>query len=244
LKSLDNDNDSIRLTSCDEEVIRRFHAAIVSGEHWYIALLAAIKMWSSAEETYQGHNYCYLIDGEAFDWRLLAERLCDTVDGLIPDVEKNALLLHNQHPIDINNEQFRNHIGSVRYRQYLNYYYGVTVERALVLSVKDEIRKERHVAGYITDRDNADEAFHRVYGDKESVLLEKFRKEKHRRRLKSMSLGELKEFTYWLFKYRLKYSDKEKVASDTRKALDWVQRHGLPDHLLNGQPSTIVGQTF
>jgi hypothetical protein len=120
----------------------------------------------------------------------------------------------------------------------------VTVERALVLSVKDEIRKERNVAGYITDRDNADEAFHRVYGDKESVLLEKFRKEKHHRRLKSISLGELKEFTYWLFKFRLKYSDKEKVASDTRKALDWVQRHGLPDHLLNGQPSTIEGQTI
>ena len=243
MKSPDN-NDFISLTLSDEEVIRRFHAAIVSGKHWYIALMAAIKMWSSAEETYKGHYYCYLIDEEAFDWQLLAERLCETVDGLIPDVEKNALLLHNKHPLDITNDQFRNYIGPTRFGQYLNYYYGVTVERALLLAVKDEIRKERHVAGYLTDKDHADEAFNRVYGEKESTLLERFRRERHRRRLKSMSLGELKEFTYWLFKHRLKYSDKEKVASDTRKALDWVQRHGLPDHLLNGQPPIIVEQTY
>jgi hypothetical protein len=234
------DNDStIQLTSFDTEVIRFFREAILRGEHWYIALLSAIKEWTSEEETYRGRRYCYLIDGEAFDWQLLAERLCETVDGMIPEDQKNALLLRNQHPLDITNEEFKNSIGATRFRQYLNYYYGVTVERALIMAVKDEIRKERHVAGYVTDRDNSDESYHRVYGEKEDILLERFRKAKHRRRLKSMSLGELKEFTYWLFKYRLKHSDKEKVASDTRKALDWVQRHSLPDRFLNGQPFMV-----
>jgi hypothetical protein len=59
-----------------------------------------------------------------------------------------------------------------------------------------------------------------------------------------MSLSELKEFTYWLFKYRLKHNDKERVASDTRKALDWVQRHGPPNRLLNGQTAVIIEQSF
>jgi hypothetical protein len=37
-------------------------------------------------------------------------------------------------------------------------------------------------------------------------------------------LTELKEFTYWLFKYRLRQSDKAKVASDTKKALGQLKR--------------------
>ena len=223
------------MTSGDAGVILHFHEAIIAGKHWYFALLEAIRMWSSDEEIYQGHHYRYLIDGEAFDWQLLAERLCATVDGLLPEDEKNALLLYNQPPLDITKEQFHECIGRKRYQQYLNFYYGVTVERSLVLAVKDEIRKEQHVAGYVKDRDNTDEAFRRVYGAMESTLLEIFRTERHRRHLKSMSLNELKEFTYWLFKYRLKYNDKERVASDTRKALDWLKKHGLPNRMLNGQ---------
>jgi len=57
-----------------------------------------------------------------------------------------------------------------------------------------------------------------------------------------MSLAELKEFTYWLFKYRIKNTDKERVASDTRKALNWVNRHGLPQRLFSGQPTMIIDQ--
>ena len=34
-----------------------------------------------------------------------------------------------------------------------------------------------------------------------------------------MTYGELKAFTYWLFKYRMNQSDPARVASDTRKAL-------------------------
>jgi hypothetical protein len=244
LNSPENNNLAAQLTSGDAEAIMRFREAIITGKHWYFALLETVGVWDSAEEIYRGHHYRYLIDGEAFDWQLLAERLCDTVDGLLPENEKNALLLHNQPPLDITKEQFRNYIGNNRYRQYLNFYYGVTVERSLVLAVKDEIRKEQHVAGFVKDRDNTDEAFRRVYGDMESILLEQFRKERHHRRLKSMSLSELKEFTYWLFKYRLKYNDKERVASDTRKALEWLQRHGTPNHMLNGQLPVIIEQPF
>lgn len=235
-----NSTESTELTSRDAGAIRHFTEAITGGKHWYIALLEAVGMWDSPEEVFGGTHYRYLIDSEAFDWQLLAERLCETVDGLLPEDEKNDLLLHNRPPLDITKEQFHDIIGDARYRQHLNFHYGVTVERALALAVKDEIRKERHVSGYLKDRDTTDEAFRRVYGQTEALLLERFRKERHYRRLKSMSLAELKEFTYWLFKYRLKHTDKERVASDTRKALNWVNHHGLPQRLFGDEPSLII----
>jgi hypothetical protein len=39
-----------------------------------------------------------------------------------------------------------------------------------------------------------------------------------------MSMSESKEFTYWLFKYRVARSDKARIASDTRKGLDQLAR--------------------
>jgi len=56
-------------------------------------------------------------------------------------------------------------------------------------------------------------------------LLDSFRKEKRYPKRKSITLSELKEFTYWLFKYRLKKCDKSRVASDTKKALIKMQRN-------------------
>lgn len=39
-----------------------------------------------------------------------------------------------------------------------------------------------------------------------------------------MTIDQLQEFTYWLFKYRLKNCDKERVASDTRKGVEYLRR--------------------
>ena len=40
----------------------------------------------------------------------------------------------------------------------------------------------------------------------------------------TISLAEAREFTYWLFKYRLRYCDPARVASDTRRALGMLRR--------------------
>ena len=85
----------------DAEAIRHMKQAIASGKHWYSALLEAIGLWVSAEETRHGRTYRYLIGGEAFDWLLLAERLCETVDGLLPKVEKDAFLFHGRPPLNL-----------------------------------------------------------------------------------------------------------------------------------------------
>ncbi len=46
--------------------------------------------------------------------------------------------------------------------------------------------------------------------------------------LKSTGLAEMKRFTYWLFKYRVKRCEKAKIASDTKKALGFLHRQCRP----------------
>jgi len=226
---MDNQSQRSHLTlSSGDEAVRYLEQAIASGKHWYIALLEAIGLWSVAEEVYNGRHYCYLIAGEAFDWLLLAERFCEAAGDLLPDEEKTALLFHGKPPLELTAEKFKELIGSAKYHQYLNYFYGITVEEALILTVQEEVRKERRASGYSREHDVANEAYRRVYGTTKAVLLRHFRKEKAYPLLKSISLTELKEFTYWLFKYRLEHCDKARIASDTKKALLKLAADGFP----------------
>jgi len=223
VNELDNQLQSPQLTpAADNEAIRYLEQAITGGEHWYTALLGAIKLWTTPEETYDGRNYRYLIAGEAFDWLLLAERLCEAVEYLLPEGEKAALLFHGTPPLNLTTEKCKELMGSDKYRQYLNYFYGITVEDALILAVRGEVRKARQTLGFNKEHDTDNEVYQRIYGATETVLLKQFRQEKGNPQLKSISLTELKEFTYWLFKYRLKQCDKARVASDTKKALQYL----------------------
>jgi len=202
--------------------VKHMEEAITKGKHWYIALLEAIGMWRQDEENYRGRDYTYLIDGEAFDWLLVTERLCQAVDGLIPEEEKIALLFKGKPPLELSKDEFKKLIGEARYKQHLNYFYGITVEEALFLVTQEEIRKEKRNFGLNTSEDITDEVFARIYGSSRKQLLTEFRRLKHRRQSTSIKLKEMKEFNYWLFKYRLKNSDKSKVASDTKKALGYL----------------------
>jgi hypothetical protein len=209
----------------DAAAIRHFKTALAEGQHWYLALLQAIGLWSSAAEDYNERSYRYLIDGEAFDWLLLVERLCETVDGLLPEDEKNTLLFQGIPPLALHAAEVKKLIGEKKYGQYLNYFYGVTVEEALVMAVQEEIDKERRVGCLRSKAGSTDELYLRVYNTPRDALLKQFRLEKGRAHSRSTSLTELKEFNYWLFKYRLKRCEKARIASDTKKALDYLKRH-------------------
>ena len=219
----------------DAEAIRYLEQAIIGGKHWYIALLEAIGSWQAAEETHNGRTYRYLIAGEAFDWLLLAERLCETVGDLLPDDERTALLFYGKPPLDLTVEKFKEFIGSSKYHQYLNYFYGITTEEALIGAVQEEVRKERQILTFNKEHEHNNEAYRRIYGATKAVLLKRFRREKGYPQLKSTSLTELKEFTYWLFKYRLDHCDKARVASDTKKALTQLKSNGFPGNLVTGK---------
>jgi len=224
IRSAEKATSSKSLLASDAEAIRHLEQEIAGGRHWYVALLEAMGMWSSAMENHHGRIYRYLIDGEAFDWLLLAERLCETVDGLLPVDEKEALLFHARPPIKLSPDEVKALIGQSKYRQYLNYFYGVTVEQTLIMAGEEEVLKERRVSGFNNDIDVSNEAYRRIYGETRQALLKSFRKEAGYPQLRSITLTGMKEFAYWLFKYRIEQCERAKVASDTKKALEYLRR--------------------
>jgi hypothetical protein len=214
----------------DAEAITHLKQAIAGGKHWFVALLEAMGLWASAEEVTNGQTNHYLIDGEAFDWQRLAERLLGTVDGLLPEDEKNALLAHGRPPLNLSAGEVKGLIGSSKYGQYLNYFYGVTVEEALLRAVQGEIDKEKQLSGYRRRRRATGEAYLRIYNASRDALLKRFRQEK------GHPPNTPKEFTHWRFKYRLKQCEKARIASDTKKALAHLKKQWQQ----NGVSRTLV----
>ncbi len=228
----------------DTEAISHLKGAVAAGKPWYIALLETVGVWSSSEETRNGRRYRYLIGGEAFDWLLLAERLCEEIADAVPRHELMDLLFFGRLPDDVSDEQFKELIGSAKYHAYLNYFYGVVVEKFVVVAVEDEIRKER-VGLVFSARDmGVEDGYERVYGASQETLLRRFREEKGYPWSGSIAPDELQEFTYWLFKYRLANCDRERVASDTKKGLEYLKRLGQSKRLRipSGSVTRVVEQ--
>lgn len=199
--------------------IRHLREALEGGRDWVTSLLEAVALWSAPEDMHGGRRNSYFIAGEAFDWLLLAERLCQTVDGLVPQVEKEELLFKGRFPTSFDASRFKVLLGVEKYRGHLNYHYGVTVEEALLLATEMEVQKRHASNGVQYIDDHSEEAFLRVYGAPRAEKLIQFRHENGYPSKRTISIGEAKEFTYWLFKYRLENSDKARTASDTRKGL-------------------------
>jgi hypothetical protein len=131
-------------------------------------------------------------------------------------------------------EVFRELIGVTKHGAYLNYWYGVVLEEALQLAVEDEVRKRHRARCYPDSEELVEQAFAHLYGKNRCDLLAEFLKASRSASPLiseplisgtadadelSLSLTELKEFTYWLFKLRVNAWDPARVASDTRKGL-------------------------
>ena len=114
--------------------------------------------------------------------------------------------------------------GHSKYRGFLNYYYGVIVEEALQTVVEQEIQKRNisRSAKYISN--DRDQVFVNIYGQCIEDLLNKYKFTTGAKHRKGLSLMQHREFTYWLFKFRVRNSDKAKVASDTTKGLNYLER--------------------
>ena len=196
-----------------------FREQLAAGAPWHRALLEAMGRWTLPEETWQGRRYKYIVGREAFDWLLLAERLCAVAPDDIPWEEAELLLFHGILPEPIESDELRSLLGASKHQGYLNYYYGIVLEEALQLAAEETIRK-RHIArGYTDSEELVEDAFRHLYNDSRANLLDEYRRLVGTAQLLSMSLTDLKEFTYWLHKRRVNYWDPARVASDTRLAI-------------------------
>jgi hypothetical protein len=185
------------------------------GGEWYPSLLKSI----SLEETLDD----YLIDNEALDLLSLCERLCREVDGQIPEEEKLNFLFYGIPPQRLCEEELKELLGEEKYNAYLNWFYGVVVEQALILVTEEELRKQKG-AFQGDEKFIQDEVYRRIYGYDIDTLFLKFWEERDSLPKNSISLREANEFIYWLFKYRLKQSSKPKIASDTKRALEYLKK--------------------
>ena len=198
---------------------------------WKRALLEAIAAWPLANEAVDGERLDYLIGSEAFDWPLLAARLGRAIDSAIPEGALDAWLSDPDPTGGFAEAEFTRLLGVDKYRSHLNYLYGVTVEKALVAAVEQEITKRRVASGQPPTERARDEAYERLYEGRQEALWAEFRAEdnnsargRHGPKRDQLSLGDVDAFTYWLFKRRMKRSDPARVASDTRKGLTQYER--------------------
>src|SRR5256714_2508725 len=210
----------------DIEPLEHFRSALAAGDRWFDALMQAVGLWERPEEIVDGRRYRYLIGGEAFDWLLLAERLIEDAAGRVPERDAERLLFEGRAPEEIDDERLRELIGASKHRAHLNYLYGVVVEEALQYAVELEITKERRTLQSAEGEPARDPIYERIYERPRTELLAEFRDAEGFAHASAISLSELREFMYWLFKYRVRMCEPARVASDTRKALAQLSAMG------------------
>ncbi len=235
------------LMETEPEAIIHLRAAVRAGVPWPQALLEAVALWTAPREVHRERTYRYLIQGEALDWLTLSERLGAELAEMAPEAtvehfphappdpahgepvkpsrsvptaeELERLLFQGRLPAEVTPEEFKDWMGSNKYRAYLNYWYGVVVEEALQQAVEDDVRKRRLALCYPDHEDLVEEAFTHLYGQTRCALLKEYRQEAGIPQRTALTLADGKEFTYWLSKRRFKLWDPARIASDTRKGI-------------------------
>ena len=231
-----------------EQAIARLRQDVKSGVHWAEAVFRAMGQWADAEEVVKGRRYRYFIGGEAFDRLQLAERLLGEVAGEIPEGALEDFVVLGILPEGMDEDRVQSLLGVEKYRGHLNFHYGVTVEETLQLAVEEEVIKRYASNGIRRIEDPTEEAFARIYGAGQTELAVRFRRDEGEDDSTPasldevpMSMSECKEFTYWLFKLRLRQSDKPKIASDTRKGLEQLQRMRMASSAERRRPPVGAG---
>jgi hypothetical protein len=222
------------LDSFHADVIDRLRQRAGKHESWHVALLQAMGEWSLTHEHVAGRDWQYVIGGEALNGLTLAQRLCLEIPDAAPQFELESLLFRGQWPERVSPDRLRELIGPYRYTALLNFRYGVVVEEALQLVAEESIRKSRLARCY-QDSDNViEDAYRHLYGDIQSNLISEFLQVGDwtgESGPESLSLTGWQEFSYWLFKRRVKKWHPARVASDTRRGLERLrQLHAPGEH--------------
>lgn len=212
-------------------ILQRLRLAAGITQPWHEAVLRAIGQWTLPSETVAGQCWQYVIGGEALDWLTLAHRLSTEIPDAIPPHELEALLFCGRLPGGVDPERFRQLIGTYRYTAHLNYQYGVVVEEALQLAVEETVRKHHLALCYGDSAAITQETYRHLYGDTEESLYRQFASAAGGQWFDdeaTLSLAGYREFTYWLFKWRIRKWHPARVASDTRRGLDKLRELRAP----------------
>ena len=215
-----------------DRVLLKLRADLVSDEDsWKSSVLKGIANWPLATEELRGETLDYLIGGEAFDWRLLAQRLLQDCAQLVADdlwlewITEPTMFGGFEEP------DFMRVLGVDKFRAHLSYFYGVTVEQSLIAAVEEEITHRRVASGRQATDVSLEQAYQMLYGNERDHLWEVFKLEVGAnparpgwRHKDEHTLRYEDAFTYWLFKLRMERSDPAKIASDTRKGLAKLER--------------------
>ncbi len=201
-----------------DESFQRFDREVSLGTDWYRAALRAAGAWQLATETYRGRQHMYLIGGEALDLLLVIDRLVSERLAQVPRAERNTLRFSGCPPSFVSADEFAQLLGPVRFKAYLNHFYGVAVEEAVIHAVEIESTKAHPL-----DREKID-AYRNIYGASFDELLERFRVERNSAESGRLRWDTFKEFTYWCFQLRIRTQVPARMASDTRKGITLLQR--------------------
>ena len=195
-------------------------ARVAADEHdgdWRAALISAVGEHPLTNES------PHLAGGDAFNWKgaawAIAAATCQAPErAAVQQWLKNS----NEHG-GYSEDEFRSYIGTERFNAHLNFFYGVTIERATILAKFIQLTKFVRSSGLVLQRASLQtRTFIDLYGIGARDLLAAFRLD----RGPTASRGLSNQFVYWLFKHRLAHSEPAKVASDTKLGLElYQQRH-------------------
>ena len=196
------------------KLIQELRNEVSRGENWQKSIAQYIGLWTEEEEFYRGYKYIYLIDDEALDWLTLTERLVSSIKSYITKEEYNYVSTSGLLPDKDIYKYIKETIPKKKLSQMRNFYYGIIIENLIYNYKILEYQKNTIVV-----EDNDQKFYEEIYNKPIEVLYEMFYKEKKTINKNKLNFHELKLFSYWLFKYRLKHSDKTKMAHETNTAL-------------------------
>ncbi len=218
-------------------LLNRFSREIIDDpDDWRYAYLRVVAAWPIENDFAYGERFHYFIADEALNWKRLAERIAAQIGdeysiGVTPDAVYEWLGSSGTFG-GLGETEFRRILGVDGWRAHMNHFYGVQIEQCIIADVEARIQKRRFAVGMPPTDDAADRAFVGLYEETESVLWQEFIESAGTRLSqlieecdgdrRSLALDE--EFTYWLFKRRVEYTNAPQVAAETRRGLDMIAK--------------------
>ena len=193
-------------------------SARTADEHdgdWRAALICAVG------EQPLTNDSPHLVSNDAFNWKGAAWAIAATTrDFPSQAVVERWLKDSNEHG-GYGEGEFRRYIGDERFNAHLNFFYGVTIERATILAKFIQLTKFVRTSGLFPERiAMQNRTFKDLYGGGVRTLFTEFTLSHGPNPPRGLS----HQFVYWLFKHRLAHSEPAKVASDTKLGLELYQQ--------------------